>query len=201
MGTQCRKDKIALQYSFLEKIELYPAQKSYRVGDTIWLQSTNSTKMLFDQKTGQEIIADTVGINFGFGFNSRYFVLSPLNPPNGFCDFILVNGVNLNIHLDTYGTGAHFGFGCSPNGNTFKLGIVPKFNGIYSLDIGGFGYVGGCSNRISVFPNSTIEYRFNLADCNKDIYLSIPPNSRGESSKGYTEGEIDNKKVFILKVE
>ena len=43
---------------------LYPAQKSHRVGDNIWLQYANSNSMLFDKKTGQKTLADTVNITF-----------------------------------------------------------------------------------------------------------------------------------------
>jgi hypothetical protein len=200
MGTQCRKDQIAFKYNFIEKIDLNPAQKSYKVGDTIWLQYTNSNNMLFDKNSRQKILADTVSITIGVSYYSRYLT-ETITPTSGVCDFILISGVNFNISQGTYGTGGLFGFGCSAGGKTFKLAIVPRFNGIYSLNFRSFEYVGGCSNRISSFPNSSMEYRFNVADCNKDIYLSIPPNSRGESIKGYTEGQIDNKQVFILRVE
>ena len=61
MATQCNKDFIDYKYNFVEKINLFPAQKSYNVGDTIWLQYTNPDKRLFDSRTRQYINADTVG--------------------------------------------------------------------------------------------------------------------------------------------
>ena len=201
MGTQCDKDYIEYKYNFIEKINLFPAQQSYKVGDTIWVSYTNPTKRLFDNRTSQLIAADTVSIDFQISFNSRYN--APLNLAGGFCDYITANGVNAGRYLGAYGTGMLLTFGCnSTNNYDFTVGVVPKQKGIYSLDLLGVPRnVGACPNRNSGFPPSTIEYRFNVADGNKDIYLTIPPYSRNESTKGYTESKIDNKQVYIVRVE
>ena len=201
MGTQCYKEEIKFQYDFIEKISLFPAQKSYNIGDTIWLQYINPTKQLYDNKTSRHISADTVAIGFLIGFNSRYN--APVNPTGGFCDFVSASGTAFNIHYDIYGTSALFGFGCNSNNDyNFLIGIIPRQKGIYSLDLlGAPRSVTACPNRISYFPLSTIGYRFSVTDCNKDIYFEIPTNSRSESPKGYTESEIDKKGVYIVKVE
>ncbi len=201
MATQCRKNDIVFEYNFIEKVDLFPAQKSYKVGDTIWIQYVNPTKKLFDQKSSQYISADTLGIGIQIAFNSRYD--APVNPSGGFCDFISGNIVNQSLYLGDYGTSARFGFGCNANNNVdFKIGIIPKEKGVYSLDLGGGqNIVDGCPNKIVNFPFSTIEYRYKNQDCNKDIYLEIPANSRGESPKGYTENRIDQKETYIVKVD
>jgi hypothetical protein len=48
-------------------------------------------------------------------------------------------------------------------------------------------------------PYSNISYKFNVADGNKDIYLSITPARRG--SKENTYQLIDDKEIFFFKVE
>jgi hypothetical protein len=199
MGTQCRKEEIEYNYNFTEKINLFPAQKNYYVGDTIWLQYTNRTNQLFDTKTSRLVRVDTVAIGFIIGLNSRYE--APVNPPAGFCDFISANSTGIKPY--SYGTSASFVFGCnSTNDYNFLIGIILKQKGIYSLDLWGAPQsVTACPNRISPFPLSTIAYRFNVADCNKDIFLSIPSASRGESIKGSTENDIDNKEIYIVNVE
>ena len=201
MGFKCKKDTIDYKYNFVEKINLFPAAKSYKVGDTIWLKYVNTSKLLFDNKTSNHIAADSVSLDYRVSFNSRYN--APVNPPGGFCDYITINGVNVGRFLSDNGTGSFFTFGCNSSNNIdFTVGVVPKKTGIYSLDMyGGPGNVLSCPNRRAGFPLSTIEYRFNVVDGNKDIYLSIPPNSRGETPKGSTEGRIDNKQVYIVKVE
>ena len=201
MGTQCRKDQIAYKYNFIEKVDLLPAQKSYKVGDTIWIQYTNPSKKLFDQASGQYVPLDTLEIGIQIAFNARYN--APFNPSGGFCEFVSGNIINQSLYLGEYGTSARFGFGCDSNNNhDFKIGIITKEKGIYSIDLGGgFNYVNACPNKITNFPISTIQYRYTNADCNKDIYLEIPPNSRGESPKGHTENQIDQKETYIVKVE
>lgn len=201
MGTQCRKQEIEYKYNFLEKINLYPVQKVYQIGDTIWLQYTNTNKQLYDVHTSNYILSDTVSVDFQISLNSRYN--TPLNPSDGFCDFLTVNGLNLGRYLNVYGSGFLNSFGCNNTYNyNFTVGVVLKQKGIYSLDLlGSPRNVIACPNRISSFPLSTIEYRFDVIDCNKDIFLSIPPISRIESTKEGTENKIDNKQVFIVNVE
>jgi len=201
VGTQCNKEDIVYQYSFIEKIDLFPSQKSYHLGDTIWLQYVNPNKRLFDHLTRQYILADTVAITLQVAFNSRYN--APFNPADGYCDYVSSYGTNVGRYLDTNGSGLLLEFGCSSNNSyDFKIGLVLKEKGIYSLDLAQISRsVAACTNRISAFPLSTIMYRFNVADGNKDIFLSIPPDSRGESVKGFTENKIDNKETYIVQVE
>jgi hypothetical protein len=199
MGFQCDSDEPEIQFNFREKINLFPAQKSYRVGDTIWLSYTNPNKQLFDNRTSSLIAADTLSVQFQVMFNCRYN--TPVNPADGFCDFVTANGLNAGRYLSNSGTGFFDTFGCnSSNHYEFTIGIVPKQKGIYSLDLSDPRSVLPCSGRISVFPRSNIEYRFNLSDGNKDIYLTIPSNARGETPKGSTEKKIDNKQVYFFSV-
>jgi len=201
MGTQCHKEEIEYKYNFIEKIDLSPTQKGYKIGDTIWIRYSNPDKRLFDNKSGNYIAADTVSVGFQVSFNSRYN--APVSPSGGFCDYVTANGVNVGRYLGDYGTGLSTTFGCNSNGGLLlTVGIVPKQKGIYSLDLlSAPESVTACANRSSGFPISTIEYRFNVTDGNKDVYLSIPPISRGESEKGYTESKIDSKQVYIVNVE
>jgi hypothetical protein len=142
-----------------------------------------------------------LGIGIQIGFNSRYD--SPVNPSGGFCEFISGNIINQSLSSGYYGTSAQFRFGCNTTNNLdFKIGIIPKEKGIYSIDIrGSQNIVSGCPNKIVNFPFSTIDYRYKNQDCNKDIYLTIPPNSRRESLNGYLGNQIDQKEIYIVKVD
>ena len=93
-------------------------------------------------------------------------------------------------------------FGCAAAGYGFKVGIIPKLRGVYSLDLPAVSRdLSACPGRRTTFPFSVIDYHFAVTDGNKDVYLAIPANARGESPKGYTERQIDNKLAFVLKVE
>jgi hypothetical protein len=172
MGTQCEKGVIEYKYNFIEKVNLFPAQKNYKVGDTIWLQYINVGKRLYDSRTNQNILANTVSVPFQIFFTARYN--APVNPSGGFCDYITSAGVNVGRYLGDYGTGFLLNSGCSgTNSYDFTIGVVPKQKGIYSLDLlSAPRSVNGCPNRLSSFPLSTIEYRFNITDGNKDVYLT-----------------------------
>jgi hypothetical protein len=142
-----------------------------------------------------------VAITLQVAFNSRYN--APVNPADGYCDYVSSYGTNVGRYLDTYSSGLLLAFGCSSNNSyDFKIGVVLKEKGIYSLDLSEIPRsVAGCINRISAFSLSTIIYRFNVVDGNKDIFLSIPPASRDESVKGFTENKIDDKETYIVQVQ
>ncbi len=112
-------------------------------------------------------------------------------------------GGRITGYTGHFGTGAFLEVGCdAPRSYSFKVGVVPKIKGVYSLDLPVVPReVRACPNRRTGFPLSAIEYRFTVADGNKDVYLAIPPQQRGESVRGHTEQQIDNKLVFMLKVE
>jgi hypothetical protein len=195
MGTTCR-DEPGPTYRFLEGVDLFPAQKSYTVGDTLWIQYANPEKRLYDQKTSQTIPVDTVSLTFAIGF-VPWYDYPVMDPTVGYIDFVGPDGVKSGGLMET--------FGCvAANGYDFKLAVVPKQKGIYSLNLNGAPRdVTACSSRFSGFPYSSIEYYFDLADCNKDVFLSIPPYQRSEArrAKGTLEAEIDQKMVFYFKVE
>lgn len=203
MGTTCHKDVEDYKYKFVEKINLFPANKSYKIGDTIWIQYSNPDKKLFEQSSSKYITADTVSVTFQTSFNALYDY--PINPSGGFCDYVTANGINVSVFVGEYSTRLVQTIGCnSTNSYDFKIGVVLKQAGIYSLNLNGVPLsVSACSNRISNFPFSSIDYQYNLTDCNKDVYLSIPPDARSEptKSKGIEENLIDKKKVFVFKVE
>lgn len=207
MAFQCDMEGpvIEYQYNFVENIDLYPANKNYKVGDTIWIEYNNSDKKLFDAKSKQQIAIDSVFLGFTLGFDATYY--APVNPTGGFYDYVVKNADNVGLVSNPSSSILGFTFGCNGgNSQQFKIGLKLKHKGIYILRIhdngvGPQNIVAGCPNRATVLPQSYIDYKFNITDENKDIYLSIPPHSRGESTKGYTESKIDAKQAFIVKVE
>ena len=195
MGTQCYKEYPPPKYTFIEKLNLFPAKKVYHIGDTIWVQYNNVGKKLFDYKSGLQIPVDTISIPFMIGFNAIYNYAA--SPVGGFCDFVSSNGINVGRYLGDFGTSDFQNFGCNTNNSfDFKVGVVLKKTGIYSLDLFyGSRYISTCSNSFSNYVDGTLEYYFNVPDCNKDIYLTIPRAS------GYIINQIDSKKAFLIKVE
>jgi hypothetical protein len=202
MDFRCGKDpEVTFQNDFVEKIDLFPAQKTYHIGDTVWVQYVNADNKFLDIRTSQRILADSLSVIFQVSLNAQYN--TAVNPVAGFCDFVTPAGVNAGRSLGHFGTGTYQTFGCGTGNNyNFKIGIVFKEKGIFTVELTQERQVIRCSNRVNSFPNSTLEYEFNFADGNKDIYLSIPLATRGgNSASGYTERRIDEKKVFVLRVD
>jgi hypothetical protein len=188
------------KHNFIQPVNVYPYNKYYKVGDTIWLEVKTGDKTLYDTIQQKRILADSLALIFSVQVSQRY--LSPPSTNILFCHFTDTFNLHAVFNNNGYNQGLNFYFGCNTDTVfSFKFGIILIHAGIFSFDLS--------SNNISPcfpdFPNSlrfsTINYIFNLSDCNKDIYLSIPVASRGESSPGYTTSLIDQKQVFVFQVQ
>ena len=197
MGFQCRKDYPAPipSYEYTEKLTLTPYKKTYAVGDTIWIQFQTADKTLFDKLSGNRISTDSTFLRVNFDFHRRY--------PSGttvelFSDTKVDNALNVSFTpLYTYYNVLTFKTDCGNGRYFFRVGFVPKKIGVYSIEP--HGAVSPCPNKLN-FPYSTFKFSFDLADCNKDVWLSIPPQSRS-GEIGHTDVSIDKKEMFVFKVE
>lgn len=197
MGFQCSKEypTPTPTYAYAEKITLTPYRKTYAVGDTIWMQFQTANKSLFDNLSGNRIATDTTFLQVNFNFHRRY----PIgNTVELFGDAKVDNALHISFTpLYTYYNVLNFKTDCSNSPYFFRVGFVPKKKGLYS--VAPQGDVSPCPNKLSV-PYSTFKFTFDLADCNKDVWLTIPPASRG-GELGYTDVSIDKKEMFVFKVE
>lgn len=203
MGTTCNYkcgDRLIIDYTyqFSEKIDLYPAKKMYKIGDTIWLQFNRPDKLLYDKVSNKKILVDTASIGFQFGFlTPDYFY--PNYPINGLCNYLIFSNGTLIDSINNSCNGLYRTFGCnSTNTYDFKIGIILKQAGLFEIWLAGIErLVSGCANRINNFPLSIIGFTFNLADCNKSIFVSLP-----QATKGFFSGqEIDNRQAFLFYVQ
>lgn len=197
MGTQCRKDFVIPEptYKFLEKLTLTPYKKIYSINDTIWVQFKTTNKSLYDQLSYHLISTDTTFLRGGFYYYRRY---PNDNVQEFFCDVDIDNSLNPEFTtLYTIYNVLNFATDCNSNRYFFKVGFIPKKTGVYSIEPNLTAV--DCANKVNR-DYTTTRFIFDLADCNKDIWLSIPAASRG-GDNGFTEGRIDRKEIFVFKVE
>lgn len=125
----------------------------------------------------------------------------PLDHPNELYDsFITANtpGMTFTTLKDTPGFNAlQFLTACNEHSYFFQIGFILQLAGIYSINP--YGILLNCPDKI-YFPHSTFGFIFDLTDCNKDVWLSIP-NIKKSGNIGFTDVQIDNKEIFIFKVE
>ena len=198
MGLQCRKEyppEIIPVYQYAEKLTLSPFKKVYEIDDTIWVQFQTTDKTLYDKLSGRRLSTDTTFLNFFFDLTRQYPLEFNLE---NYAEVIVQNGLNVRFGpmiapLDQL----TFNTDCNDDPYFFKAGIVLKKTGVFTLLPG--AVVNPCPGKKSVFPSSFI-FTFDLADCNKDVWLPIA----GQSNNGlnsYIDVGIDRKEVFAFKVE
>ncbi len=201
MGFQCGKEYIEPpKQRFLEKVSLAPAQKVYNVNDTIWIRYITSNKTFLDTISGQRLPTNTIKFSFGAVLLPKYN--TPLNPTDGFCKFILPNNVTAQYTTSQSGTSTYFNVDCdNASAYNIQVGVVLKYQGIYVLNLPDGITLQGCTNQTNPYPSASVQFIYDLSDCNKDVYLSIPTTSRQEFPVGFTEAQIDFKVAYALKVQ
>ena len=201
MGTTCCKKEVPEKKPdkvFAGTFTLNPYKKIYNINDTIWISFETTDKILLDTLTNTKISADTTFFVYGFEYEKRYPHTS--NTIDTFYSTIASGIFHEYLLVKPRFTTFDFYSDCNTSGGyTVKVGFKLKTTGIYSINLrGGAGLI-KCPNKIVDFPFSGIWFKFNLPDCNKDIYLSIPKSDREESLK--TEELIDKKEIFVFKVQ
>jgi len=203
MGTQCDKFNYPsrnLQYDFTQSISLYPYNKQYHINDTIWISLNTPSKILLDKKSSQLIGSDSISLGLQLNM-AKIIPISPPVDPSAYCEFLIPS--NLNPDYNNYGTGyaTYLRYGCDNNpGYIFRFGVVLKGAGTFSIELIEKKETGLCiPNSSTNVTYSQITYSFNLADCNKDIYLGIPAPARGNMSS-QNESKIDRKQYFVFEV-
>ena len=203
-GFQCNKDIIATEPAkelFREKINLFPFKKTYNINDTIWLTFTTTDKTLFDTLSNQRL--PTNGLKFNFRAVILPLYNTPQNISNSFCKFILTNNVVPQYDTTQFNSLIYFDIGCDtqPSYN-IQLGLVLKYSGTYLLNLSDVGTkLQSCNNQNNPYPTSDLRFTYNLLDCNKDVFLSIPPSERPEYPTGFRQAQIDAKISFAFKVQ
>lgn len=197
MGVRCQKDfpLPTPKYEYVAQLTLTPYKKIYAINDTIWMVFKTADKTLFDQLSGKRVSTDTTFLRSSFYLQKRY----PIGNTTEFFSDVVVDSVSDSSFktLYTIYNILKFQTGCGKNHYFFRVGFVPKKPGIYSINPG--GDIVRCPDKLSM-AMSTFKFTFDLVDCNKDVWLSIPPASRGGET-GLTDVRIDKKELFVFKVE
>lgn len=196
MGFQCERDMFVVKplYEFSEKLSLSPYKKTYVVGDTIWIQFQTADKSLFDKLTGSKISTDTTFLHTSFSIRLLY---STSVLATKMFDTKVEPAIDVQHESGQQFHNVHFKTDCSINRYSFRVGFVLKQKGIFSIQP--YCILSACPSKQNVYY-STFKFLFDLSDCNKDIWLSIPPVSRG-GELGSTDVKIDRKELFVFKVD
>lgn len=194
MGTQCRRDFITPDpvYKYSEKLSLTPYKKIYSINDTIWVQFHSTDKSLYDELSDQRVPADTAYLHVMMHYTKHYRIGTT---SEFFCNVIVDNNPNPDFTISaTNNNDLNFTTACHSDNFFFRVGFIPIETGIYSINyrIQTFD----CPNKI-VRNHTTTHFTFDLDDCNKDVWLSIPRASRG----GENGSSIDKKETFYFKVQ
>lgn len=198
MGLQCGKEapaQIIPVYQYAENITLTPFKKVYAINDTIWVQFQTTDKTLYDKLSGRHLSTDTTFLKVFFNLTRQYPV--EFNTEN-YADVTVENGLNVTFGPVISPTdGLTFNTDCDNKPYFFKVGIVLKKTGVFTLEPG--AVVTPCADKKSVLPSS-FNFTFDLSDCNYDVWRPIASQSNN-GLDSYIDVGIQRKQVYAFKVE
>ena len=188
------------EHTFEAPVDIFPLKKTYSLIDTIWLETDIPGKVLLDTKTGQNVIADTGKITLRASFNE--FGTRITSPANGFCDVITANGLNTDRILFQWGASGSFeNYGCGQSNYKGRVGFKPNYKGTYFLSLEKEQLLESCANKVIPYY-STISLKYKSVDLNKDLLESVPVNDiGGNNGRNFYSNEINNRKLFVFRVE
>lgn len=179
-------------FSFTTNIEAFPDNDSLSINDTIWLEFEAPTNLV-DNVTGNTINYSGA-INLGTDISFDQFVGGSVNNPgtipavNAF-DYRLITGIFIpdNVVPDR---NKDYKFEEIAGIYRFKLGIVPKRAGVYSLAIG---------NAVNVYRSNQecdkAAFQITFANTNQHLYFYE------QNRPGYTPSEYERTHMYCFKVK
>lgn len=173
-------------YGFEIAISAYPAKDSVNVGDTIWLEVSEPTKLI-DLQTGRVIdYSGAANLGTTIGIAELISVNNFTTEGNYFFKFSLFAGSEiLRPDTDRF---REYNFAEINNRYEFRLGVIPQKKGVYKI------FIGNASNVYRKNDQCTkANFEINFKNTNQHLYLNeiILPGVRLPSGGG----------VYLFKVK
>jgi len=197
---RCSKDIIPeFEHRFEAAVDIYPVKKTYTLTDTIWIETDLPSKMLYDTKISQNMLADTGNMSFGAVYNE--FGTYITNPANGFCDIITASGINTNRVLSQWATSVTMNnFSCGRPDYKYRIGFKPNQKGTFHLMLPRDIFFESCPNK-SVPYNATISFKYKNIDLGQDIYDALNAVDKGGNDGIiYIHQNIGQRRTFVFRV-
>ena len=196
-GFRCYKDDVGPGYQFAAMFSLAPYKKVYSINDTIRLQFRTTDKTFIDQVSNTPIGTDSTHMLLQFQYVN--LAVGPANQDT-LCYSMLSGFLNGGLKVFSNYTVVELDTDCA---NTpfysVEVSFIPKKRGVYGLRLPYPAVFFTCRGRATTFPAANLLFTYNLPDCNKDVFLSIPQGQRRDGP--YTEELIDKKQIFAFEVQ
>jgi hypothetical protein len=166
----CKKNCTENIYSFDMKLKAYPNLDSVNINDTIWVEIDEGTTLFDKISNTQKNFSGAGNLGTAIGFQEIIGTVPQIkNVANDF-NYKLINGVLLNNPYTELIREYQF---IEINSRyLFKLGIIPKRQGIFRFIIGDAANVYSKTNNCS-----KASFSFNFVNTNQHYYLN--PNFPG----------------------
>ncbi|MEO8404849.1 MAG: hypothetical protein ABI480_09645, partial [Chitinophagaceae bacterium] len=187
-----------LEYKFEIPVKITPLKQTYALTDTIWIETNQTDRKLFDLLTNTLVTMDTGYIYFGAAFNQ--FGTRVVNPPDGFCDVITPAGVNIGRNLGQFGTGIAIEYGCGQPDYKVRIGLLPHYRGTFSVNSGQQLLLQQCPGQTRRYY-AEVNFKYEGADLGLNIFNSLSSNDQGgKDGRKFYRDKIAAREYFVFRV-
>ncbi|PKP09297.1 MAG: hypothetical protein CVU09_12340 [Bacteroidetes bacterium HGW-Bacteroidetes-4] len=210
LGQSCLKTEVpenenAARYASFWPVMLPNNDTLYDTGDTLWFEVPVADS-LTDAYTGEQVKLE----NATFDFSATVYLLYTTNDSLTFLeknfDVFVDEGFFLLANVFNEGEAAYsfdFRFGLPLSSERLRFGLVPHFDGIFSMEATGAAFFGPERSNYNDFsqnnPSAQLTYYFDVNNVNYPVYKQIPVGYRLNYDYYFTDYLVSRQRFYFFK--
>lgn len=207
LKTEVPENENAERYQAIQATQLLNNDTLYVTGDTLWFE-VSFADSLTDSNTGEQVFLE----NATFDFSSTVYLLYTTNDSLSFLgnnfDVFVDEGIFLLSNVFNEGESTYtfdLRFGQPLNSRRLCFGLVPHFEGIFSIEATGSAFFGPERSDYKDFsrnnPSARLTYYFDANNINYPVYQQIPVGYRLNYDYYFTAYLLSRQRFYFFKTQ
>lgn len=212
LGQSCLKTEVpeneyAPRYNSFWATNLLNNDTLYYTGDTLWFEVALADS-LTDNYSGEQVSLENATLNFSALVYLLYTANDSLSFLENNFDVFVDEGIFLLANVFNEGESAYsfdlrFGLPLTPG--RLRFGLVPHFDGIFSMEATGSAFFGPERLDYNDFsrnnPSAQLTYYFDVNNVNYPVYQQIPLGYRLNYDYYFTDYLLSRQRFYFFKIQ
>ncbi|MGE4289917.1 MAG: hypothetical protein AB7E36_14625 [Salinivirgaceae bacterium] len=205
LKTEVPENKNAARYASFWPVMLPNNDTVYATGDTLWFEVPLADS-LTDANTGETLLMENATLNFSALVYLLYTTNDSLSFLTNNFDLLVDEGIFLLANVFNEGEAAYsfdLRFGLPLSSERLRFGLVPHFDGIFSMEATGSAFFGPERVDYNDFsrnhPSAQLTYYFDVNNVNYPVYQQIPLGYRLNYDYYFTDYLLSRQRFYFFK--
>jgi hypothetical protein len=205
LKTEVPENKNAPRYNSFWASNLLNNDTLYYTGDTLWFEVPVADS-LTDAYTGETVLLENATLNFSAMVYLLYTTNDSLSFLENNFDVFVDEGIFLLANVFNEGESSYsfdLRFGQPLSSRRLFFGLVPHFEGIFSIEATGSAFFGPERLDYNDFsgshPSARLTYYFDVSSINYPVYQQIPLGYRLNYNYYFTDSRVSQHRFYFFK--